>query len=77
MESPPLIMTEILTLMTSRISMEELVLATAIKELESMFTLVGSECLKHRKYIFFALDLTSTSHCSTIETSGTLPVRRR
>ena len=49
MESPPLIMTEILTLMTSTISMEELISATAIKGLESMVTLVGSECLKHRK----------------------------
>jgi hypothetical protein len=49
MESPPLIMTEILTLMTSRISMEELISATAIKELDSMVTLVGSEYLKHRK----------------------------
>ena len=77
MESPPTIMTEILTLPTSRISMEELVSATAIKELESMVNLVGSECLKHRKQIFFALNLTSTSHCFTIETSGKLPLRKR
>jgi hypothetical protein len=49
MESQPLIMIEILTLMTSRIAMEELIAANAIKELESIVTLVGSEYLKHRK----------------------------
>jgi hypothetical protein len=40
MESPALIMTEILILMTSIISMEDLIPATAIKGLESMVTVV-------------------------------------
>jgi hypothetical protein len=39
----------ITTLMTSRVSMEELISVTAIKELESMVTLIRSECLKHLK----------------------------
>lgn len=50
--------------------MEDLISAKAIKGLGSMVTLKKKQTPQTSKIIFSELDLTSTSHCSTIGTSG-------